>query len=128
MSNSSLYNFFYNNDLMNIKTFDNNKKIVSIVFISLLLLAIVIQSGLLLFIKKLINYFFHFEHLDFVGQSYTDHFSDSICYSWYSFKSAFYFLCHSFYPDIFERKGSDTLFKLNSMIEKKMDKIDKINK
>jgi len=127
MVNSSLYNFFYNNELINIKTIDNNKNFISIFFISVLLLSIVIQSGFLLFIKKLINYFLHFEHLDSVGQSYTEHFCDSICYSWYSLKSAFYFFCHSIYPDIFERKGSDTLFKLNSMIEKKIDKIDKIN-
>jgi hypothetical protein len=127
MANSSLYNFFNNNELINMKTFDSNKNFLSFVFISVLLIAVLIQSGLLLIIKKLINYFLHFEHLDSVGQSYTEHFSDSICYSWYSLKSAFYFFCHSIYPDVFERKGSDNLFKLNSMIEKKIDKINKQN-
>ena len=123
MTNSPLYNLFYNNKLINIKMFDN-KKIFVLIFL-IILLVIVIQSGLILFIKKLINYFLHFKHLDLVGQTYTEHFSDSIFYSWYSFKSAFYFFCHSFYPDIYERKGSDTMLKLDSMIEKKIDKINK---
>jgi hypothetical protein len=123
MTNSPLYNLFYNNEIISIKMFYNRKMFVSIFFI--ILLVILIQSGLTLFIKKLINYFLHFKHLDSVGQSYTVHFCDSISYSWYSFKSAFYFFCHSFYPDVFDRKGSDTIFQLNSMIEKKIDKINK---
>ena len=62
MTNSPLYNLFYNNELINIKMFDN-KKIFVLIFL-IILLVIVIQSGLILFIKKLINYFLHFKHLN----------------------------------------------------------------
>jgi hypothetical protein len=54
-----------------------------------------------------------FNHLDVVGKTYTEHFSDSISYSWKCCKSSFYFLVHAIYPDIFKTSGSDTILNLS---------------
>jgi hypothetical protein len=66
----------------------------------------------------------HFNHLESVGQSYTEHFSDSMNYSWTSLKSSFYFFAHGFYPDVFETRGSSTIMELSSVIKDKLDKIN----
>lgn len=65
-----------------------------------------------------------FNHLESVGQSYTEHFSDSMNYSWTSLKSSFYFFAHGFYPDVFETRGSSTIIGLSSIIKDKLDKIN----
>lgn len=66
----------------------------------------------------------HFNHLESVGQNYTEHFSDSMNYSWNSLKSSFYFFCHGFYPDVFETSGSKTILDLSSVIQDKLNKIN----
>jgi len=66
----------------------------------------------------------HFNHLESVGQSYTEHFSDSMNYSWKSLKSSFYFFAHGIYPDVFEKSGSDTILDLKNIIQDKLDKIN----
>lgn len=67
-----------------------------------------------------------FNHLESVGQTYTEHLSDSMNYSWKSLKCSFYFFCHGFYPNVFETNGSSTIIELHSVIQDKMDKMDKI--
>jgi hypothetical protein len=74
-------------------------------------------------IKKTLNTQ-HFNHLESVGQTYTEHFSDSMNYSWTSLKSSFYFFCHGFHPDIFETRGSSTIIDLSSVIKDKLNKIN----
>ena len=64
-----------------------------------------------------------FNHLDYVGQTYTEHFSDSMSYSWSSLKSSFYFFCHGFYPSVFETNGSDTICAVYSRIQDKYNEI-----
>ncbi len=49
------------------------------------------------------------KHLDNVKQSYREHFTDSIKYSWISLKCSFYFLCHAIYPDSYEKSGSESI-------------------
>lgn len=65
----------------------------------------------------------HFNHLDYVGQTYTEHFSDSMNYSWESLKSSFYFFCHAFYPSVFETNGSDTIRIIYGRIQDKYNEI-----
>lgn len=68
-----------------------------------------------------------FNHLESVGQTYNQHFNDSMKYSWMSLKSSFYFFCHGFYPDIFETRGSETITDLNAIIQNKMFQINDNN-
>lgn len=65
-----------------------------------------------------------FTHLESVGQTYTEHFNDSMNYSWRSLKSSFYFFVHGIYPDVFETSGSNTIIDLNNTIQEKLDKIN----
>lgn len=65
----------------------------------------------------------NFNHLESVGQSYTEHLNDSMNYSWNSLKSSFYFFCHGIYPDIFETSGSNTIIDLHNVIQDKINKI-----
>ena len=51
-------------------------------------------------------------HLQFVNQTYCQHFKDAISYSFLSFQASFYFLIHAIYPDICEFKGSNTVCNL----------------
>lgn len=65
-----------------------------------------------------------FNHLESVGQNYTEHLNDSMNYSWKSLKSSFYFFVHGIYPDVFETSGSNTIIELNNQIKEKLDKIN----
>lgn len=60
-----------------------------------------------------------FKHLTFANQTYWEHFYDSIGYFKKSFCASFYFLCHAFWPDIFEKVGSKTIYELNDTIKTK---------
>ena len=60
-----------------------------------------------------------FKHLTFANQTYWEHFSDSIGYFKKSFSASLYFLCHAFWPDIFEKVGSKTIHELNDTIKTK---------
>jgi len=64
----------------------------------------------------------NFNHLHFIGQTYTEHFSDSMNYSWISLKSSFYFFVHAIYPDIFITSGSKNILNLSHIIQKKINK------
>lgn len=66
-------------------------------------------------------------HLESVSQTYTEHFSDSMYYSWSSFKGSFYFFAHGIYPDAFETNGSDSINNLNSILQNKIKHIKNIN-
>lgn len=66
-----------------------------------------------------------FNHLESVGQNYTEHFNDSMSYSWTSLKSSFYFFVHGIYPDVFETSGSNTIIELNNQIKEKLDNLNK---
>jgi hypothetical protein len=69
-----------------------------------------------------------FKHLEFANQSYFEHLKDSLYYSAISFKSAFFFAIHGFYPDIFTHSGSDNTVKLaDSIVEKYANIINKEN-
>jgi len=67
----------------------------------------------------------NFNHLNSVNQTYTEHFSDSMNYSWNSLKSSFYFFVHAIYPDIYKTSGSKTILDLSSVIQNKLNKINK---
>lgn len=69
-----------------------------------------------------------FNHLESVGQTYTEHFSDSMNYSWNSLKSSFYFFCHGFYPDVFETSGSNTVSAIVEKIQQKHSSCTHMNK
>jgi hypothetical protein len=64
-----------------------------------------------------------FNHLEYAGQTYTEHLDDSMKYSWISFKSSFYFFIHGIYPDVFQTKGSNTIIDLHSVIKDKIEQI-----
>jgi hypothetical protein len=66
----------------------------------------------------------YFKHLIQVEQSYFDHFTDSIGYSWKAFKSSFCFFCHAFWPDIFVTSGSAYITQLNEVIQAKYDALN----
>jgi len=73
------------------------------------------------FLKDFINSK-RFNHLDTVGQTYTEHFSDSMSYSFESFKGSFYFFIHAIYPDVFTTAGSSTILNLSENIEYKLSR------
>lgn len=58
-----------------------------------------------------------FKHLLFANQTYWEHFSDSIGYFRKSICASFYFLCHAFWPDIFEQSGSKKINEINHLIK-----------
>ena len=64
-----------------------------------------------------------FNHLESVGQTYTEHLNDSMYYSWTAFKGSFYFFAHGIYPNAFETNGSDTIINLNSILQNKIKNI-----
>lgn len=64
-----------------------------------------------------------FNHLSSISQTYTEHLSDSITYSWSAFKASFYFFAHGFYPDAFKTNGSDIIGDLNSILQNKIKNI-----
>jgi hypothetical protein len=63
----------------------------------------------------------YFTHLNQVEQTYSQHFTDSIGYSWKSFKASFCFLCHAVWPDVFITSGSSYIMQLNDTIQAKYD-------
>ncbi len=65
-----------------------------------------------------------FKHLKYAKQSYLEHFKDSIKYVGLSLKASFYFTVHSIYPDLCEHKGSNTIKKLNDILQKKIQSIN----
>lgn len=61
----------------------------------------------------------YFKHLDFAGQTYSQHFYAAMGYSWRSMKCSFYFFWHAIWPDIFQQSGSDGIINLgDELIEK----------
>lgn len=62
-----------------------------------------------------------FKHLNAVDQTYSEHFRDSIGYSWRAFKGSFCFLCHAIWPDAFVTSGSSYILHLNATIQSKYD-------
>ena len=68
-----------------------------------------------------------FKHLGEVNQNYTEHFKDSIKYSWIALKGSFYFLCHAIYPDSFEKSGSETIHFLDERLKQKYAEFQREN-
>jgi len=60
-----------------------------------------------------------FKHLDYIRQTYYEHFIDTIYYSFLSLQASIYFLIHGIYPDIFIKSGSTTIFNINGLINEK---------
>lgn len=60
-------------------------------------------------------------HLERANQTYSQHFKDSIYYSWLSLKSSFYFFFHAMYPNSFQSSGSDTVNHLNGILVEKLN-------
>lgn len=67
-----------------------------------------------------------FYHLIKANQTYFEHFKDSFFYFRKSMRASFYFLVHSFYPDWFERAGSDEIFEIHAAIMNKYSKMKKL--
>ena len=71
----------------------------------------------------------YFKHLEFANQSYFEHFRDSLFYCGVSLKSAFYFFCHSVWPDSFQQNGSETIHYLSNIIyEKYQQRIEELHR
>lgn len=60
------------------------------------------------------------KHLEYAKQTYFEHFEDSMKFFGLSFKASFYFFIHAINPNVFEKSGSRTIFKLNEVIAKKI--------
>ena len=60
-----------------------------------------------------------FKHLSTISQTYSLHWYDAMKYCGMSFKAAFFFFIHAFWPDCFVTNGSNTIFKLNDIIVEK---------
>ena len=67
----------------------------------------------------------HFTHLTQAKQSYFEHFSDSIGYSFKAFKAVYFFAIHAFLPDYYEYNGSECIKELNDFLQEKLSKIQK---
>lgn len=65
-----------------------------------------------------------FYHLKRVKQTYTEHFRDSLTYSFTCLRASFYFFIHSLWPDLYEFDGSITIKRLNDYIEDKRRKLN----
>lgn len=63
-----------------------------------------------------------FRHLVFANQTYWEHFNDSFGYFKTSLCASLCFLCHAFWPDIFEQSGSKKINDLNDKIRIKYAK------
>lgn len=61
-------------------------------------------------------------HLQFINQTYFEHFQDSITYGLLSWKASMYFIIHAFFPDMFEFNGSGTIFHLSDALSCKIQK------
>lgn len=63
-----------------------------------------------------------FAHLEKINQTYIQHFKDTLVYSSLSLYASCIFFIHGLYPDILVNDGSEIIFNLNSMIQKKLKK------
>ena len=59
------------------------------------------------------------KHLEFARQSYFEHFKDAMEFYGLSCKASFFFFIHAINPNVFEKSGSDTIYKLSQLIAKK---------
>ena len=67
-------------------------------------------------------------HLDFAGQTYSEHFIDAMKYSCKSFKASLFFFIHALIPDLFTQSGSNCVHELSDIIKDKYKKrIDQLN-
>ena len=67
-------------------------------------------------------------HLDFAGQTYSEHFVDAMKYSCKSFKASLFFFTHALIPDLFTQSGSNCVHELSDIIKDKYKKrIDQLN-
>lgn len=57
-----------------------------------------------------------FKHLNYVKQTYYDHFLDSMLFSFIALKISFYFFVHALWPDVFEFDGSKEIERLNNLL------------
>ena len=55
-------------------------------------------------------------HLEFAGQTYRQHFKDSMKYSWKSFKASVVFFIHAVYPNSLRHTGSSIITEVNDTI------------
>jgi hypothetical protein len=63
------------------------------------------------------------KHLIHAKQSYFEHFSDSISYSFKALKAVWFFTVHSIVPDFYQCNGSETIKELNDLLQEKISKI-----
>lgn len=68
-----------------------------------------------------------FIHLNYVKQTYCEHFIDAISYSCTAFKATCYFFVHAFWPDLFEFDGSREIEKLNDILAYKRKQLTSHN-
>lgn len=61
-------------------------------------------------------------HLEFAGQTYSEHFKDSLKYSCKALKASFYFFIHALIPDVFTQSGSNCIHELSDTIKEKYNK------
>lgn len=67
-------------------------------------------------------------HLEFAGQTYSEHFVDAMKYSCKSFKASLFFFIHALIPDLFTQSGSKCVHELSDTIKDKYKKrIDQLN-
>ena len=59
------------------------------------------------------------QHLEYANQTYMEHFKDSTSYAWKSLKASFYFTMHAFFPDCYEKNGSNEINELHIIIRNK---------
>jgi hypothetical protein len=61
-------------------------------------------------------------HLEFAGQTYSEHFVDAMKYSYKSFKAGLFFFIHALIPDSFTQSGSNCVHELSDTIKDKYKK------
>lgn len=64
-----------------------------------------------------------FTHLEYIKQTYIEHFIDAISYSFMALKACFFFFVHAFLPDIFEFDGSKLIEHLHNILLIKRSKL-----
>lgn len=69
-----------------------------------------------------------FIHLNFMNQSYFEHWKQSIRYCYMATKSSWCFFIHAFYPDWFQHTGSDIIIEMtDEILEKYTDSINRLD-
>lgn len=58
-------------------------------------------------------------HLQFVNQTFHQHFIDAIGYGFLSWKASIFFFFHAFFPNYLISSGSDTIAYLHHLLKKK---------